>query len=135
MVRVLMFGAEKYDDHNWKKGLKYTEVCESMMRHIYAFLEGEDNDPESKLAHVGHILCNAMFLSFMFLFRKDFDDRHKSESCCEVTSTDKEGDDALKQKIIEQDELLLYGLAQGYHSQVAGYNANRRPKDDPDGTD
>lgn len=76
MVRVLMFGAEKYDDHNWKKGLKYTEVCESMMRHLYAFMEGEDNDPESKLSHVGHILCNAMFLSYMSLFKKDFDDRN-----------------------------------------------------------
>lgn len=75
MVRVLMFGAEKYDSWNWSKGLKYTEICESMQRHIYAFLHGEDDDPESKLPHIGHILCNAMFLSFMFLFRKDMDDR------------------------------------------------------------
>lgn len=42
-----------------------------------SFLEGENNDKESKLAHVGHILCNAMFLSYMFLFRKDLDDRFK----------------------------------------------------------
>lgn len=76
MVRVLMFGAEKYDDHNWKKGLKYTETCESLQRHMNAFLDGEDNDPESTLSHVGHILCNAMFLSYMFLFRKDLDDRY-----------------------------------------------------------
>jgi hypothetical protein len=76
MVRVLMFGAEKYDDHNWKKGLKYTEICESLQRHLNAFIEGEENDPESKLSHVGHILCNAMFLSYMSLFRKDMDDRH-----------------------------------------------------------
>ena len=75
MVRVLMFGAEKYDDHNWKKGLKYTEVCESLQRHLNAFIDGEDNDPESKLTHVGHIMCNAMFLSYMFLFKKDCDDR------------------------------------------------------------
>lgn len=75
MVRVLMFGAEKYGAFNWKKGLKYTEISESLMRHLFAFLEGEDDDQESKLSHVGHILCNAMFLSYMFLFRKDMDDR------------------------------------------------------------
>ena len=76
MVRALMFGAEKYDDHNWKKGLKYTEVTESLQRHLNAFIEGEENDPESKLSHVGHILCNAMFLSYMSMYRKDMDDRH-----------------------------------------------------------
>jgi len=76
LVQVLMFGAEKYDDHNWKKGLKYTETCESLQRHLNSFLEGEDNDKESKLSHVGHILCNAMFLSYMTLFRKDLDDRY-----------------------------------------------------------
>ena len=75
MVQVLMFGAQKYSAHNWKKGLKYTEVCESLQRHMNSFLEGEDFDKESKLSHLGHILCNAMFLSYMFLFRKDMDDR------------------------------------------------------------
>tara|TARA_R110000851_G_scaffold78000_5_gene172074 strand:+ start:13929 stop:14261 length:333 start_codon:yes stop_codon:yes gene_type:complete len=76
MVRVLMFGAQKYNDNNWKKGLKYTEVCESLQRHMNSFMEGEDDDPESKLTHVGHILCNALFLSYMFLFKKDMDDRY-----------------------------------------------------------
>tara|TARA_R110000772_G_scaffold54130_1_gene123543 strand:- start:61079 stop:61399 length:321 start_codon:yes stop_codon:yes gene_type:complete len=76
LVRVLSFGANKYSAHNWKKGLKYTEICESLQRHMNAFIDGEDNDPESKLTHVGHILCNAMFLSYMYLFRKDMDDRY-----------------------------------------------------------
>ena len=76
MVQVLMFGAKKYAPNNWKKGVLYTETCESLQRHMNAFLEGEDNDKESKITHVGHILCNAMFLSYMFLFRKDMDDRY-----------------------------------------------------------
>tara|TARA_R110000822_G_scaffold302649_2_gene426968 strand:+ start:20102 stop:20422 length:321 start_codon:yes stop_codon:yes gene_type:complete len=76
MVSVLMFGAAKYAPNNWKQGLKYTEICESLQRHLNAFIDGEENDPESKIAHVGHILCNAMFLSYMFLFKKDMDDRH-----------------------------------------------------------
>lgn len=77
MVQVLMFGATKYDDWNWTKGMKYTEVYESLQRHLNAFIQGEDNDKESKLSHVGHILCNAMFLSYMTIFRKDLDDRFK----------------------------------------------------------
>lgn len=80
MVRVLEFGANKYASHNWKKGLKYTEICDSLQRHMNSFLDGEDNDQESKLSHVGHILCNAMFLSYMALFRKDMDDRYIDEA-------------------------------------------------------
>ena len=83
MVQVLMFGAKKYSAWNWTKGLKYTEICESLLRHTHAFMEGEDDDPESKLTHVGHILCNAMFLSYMSLFKKDMDDRSR-ETAVEV---------------------------------------------------
>lgn len=82
MVKVLEFGAEKYDDHNWKKGLNTTQVCESLMRHLTAYLRGEDKDPESGLSHIGHIQCNAMFLSYMEKFKKDFDDRHKDKNKC-----------------------------------------------------
>jgi hypothetical protein len=80
MVKVLEFGATKYDDHNWKKGLKTTEVCESLMRHLTAYLAGEDIDPESKLSHIGHIQCNAMFLSYMDKYMPDFDSRYKDKN-------------------------------------------------------
>ena len=75
MVRVLEFGANKYGDYNWTKGLSITEICESLKRHLDAFMEGEDNDPESKLSHIGHIQCNALFLSWMMENRSDLDDR------------------------------------------------------------
>tara|TARA_R110000851_G_scaffold315229_3_gene477576 strand:- start:6268 stop:6417 length:150 start_codon:yes stop_codon:yes gene_type:complete len=45
-----------------------------------SYLEGEDIDPESGVSHIGHIMCNAMFLSYMSQFRKDLDDRHKDEN-------------------------------------------------------
>lgn len=77
MVRVLEFGAKKYSRDNWKKGLKTTEIVDSMLRHIYAYLNGEDVDPESGINHTGHIMCNAMFLSHMHMFRKDMDTRGK----------------------------------------------------------
>ena len=84
MVKVLEFGAKKYADNNWKKGLKTPEIFESMMRHMTAYIRGEDIDPESGLPHTGHILCNAMFLSYMQRFKPDFDTRHKDKNkrCC-----------------------------------------------------
>lgn len=77
MAQVLAFGAQKYDAHNWRNGLKVTEVCESLLRHVFAILNGEDVDPESGLPHVGHAQCNAMFLSRMLSERPDMDDRYK----------------------------------------------------------
>lgn len=75
MVKVLEYGATKYSANNWKKGLKVTETCESMIRHLLAFIGGENNDPESGLSHIGHIQCNAMFLEYMMRFKPEFDDR------------------------------------------------------------
>lgn len=76
MVKVLMYGKQKYDAHNWKKGFTYTDLMNSLLRHINAFLAGEDLDPESGLPHIGHIQCNAMFLGYMMQFRPDLDDRY-----------------------------------------------------------
>lgn len=75
MVRVLEFGAEKYSIDNWKKGLYTKEICESMLRHIFAYLNGEDIDGDSKLSHVGHIQANAMFLGYMDMNMPEFDNR------------------------------------------------------------
>ena len=91
MVRVLEHGAEKYDAWNWKKGLPYVSVTESMLRHIYAFLRGEDIDPESGLPHTGHIMCNAMFLDYYAQHCKDMDDRFIDEKKKDSTQTKQKG--------------------------------------------
>lgn len=70
-LKLLTSGAD-----NWKEGLSWRKCTESMLRHTYAFLDGEDLDPESGLSHLGHIMCNAMFLGYVYLFRKDLDDRN-----------------------------------------------------------
>ena len=75
MVQVLEFGAKKYGAYNWVKGLSIRETCESLKRHLDAFMEGEDIDSDSGLSHIGHIQCNAMFLSYMLEYRPDLDDR------------------------------------------------------------
>lgn len=74
MVEVLEFGAKKYAPDNWKKGLPYKSVIDSMMRHIVALSKGEEFDPESKLPHIGHIQCNALFLARYLKHNRDLDD-------------------------------------------------------------
>jgi len=71
LVSVLMFGAEKYAPENWKKGLDRREILESTQRHLIALFEGEENDPESKLSHAGHVMCNMMFYIFFTNKLKD----------------------------------------------------------------
>lgn len=84
LVDVLQFGAYKYGTNNWKKGLSYTETTESLLRHVYAFLNNQDIDEESKLHHIGHILCNAMFLSYMIKNRPDLDDRRSEDNSAQI---------------------------------------------------
>jgi len=56
--RVREFGAKKYARNNFKlTGFKYTRSLAAALRHIFAFLSGEDNDPESGLSHLGHAIC------------------------------------------------------------------------------
>ena len=59
---VLTFGAGKYGDRNWEKGLDSDRVYAALERHLLAWREGEIIDPESGLPHLAHVLTNAAML-------------------------------------------------------------------------
>jgi hypothetical protein len=75
LVHVLEHGARKYSKDNWKKGMPVTQVSESLMRHLFAFLRGEDVDPESGCRHISHVMCNTMFLEYILREKPHYDDR------------------------------------------------------------
>ena len=65
--------------HNWRKGLHYSRVTNSLQRHLNEFNAGNDIDEETGLRHVDHILCNALFLSGITKEHPEMDDRFGSD--------------------------------------------------------
>jgi len=64
MAKVLDYGAKKYSKDNWKKGYvnKFSAI-DSLYRHLREIIIGEAFDEESGLSHMGHIMCNIMFIT------------------------------------------------------------------------
>lgn len=61
--KVLTYGANKYAPNNWR----YVENAEqrykdALLRHLFSYLNGEENDEESGLSHLSHVATNVAFL-------------------------------------------------------------------------
>lgn len=71
----------KYDKYNWRKGMKFSRTYDSLMRHLTAWNEGEDTDPESGLNHLHHAAARLAFLIEYISKEKynKFDDRYKGD--------------------------------------------------------
>lgn len=63
IAKVLGFGAKKYGDRDWEKGLSWSRYYGAALRHLTAWWGGEDKDSETGLSHVAHALCCVLILS------------------------------------------------------------------------
>jgi hypothetical protein len=76
VAMVYNYGEQKYDTHNWAKGIPFSELIDATERHINDFKEGENLDKESNLHHLAHAVFGLMcILWFMYRNRRDLDDR------------------------------------------------------------
>jgi hypothetical protein len=79
VVKVLEFGAQKYDDRNWELGMDWSRVFDADMRHkIKWWQHGEEKAPDSGLHHAAHEACNALFKLAYILRGVGKDDRPSS---------------------------------------------------------
>jgi hypothetical protein len=71
VVKVLTYGASKYDRENWRllddAENRYFAAC---MRHLWARKRGEIVDPESGLDHGAHAICSILFLMELYNLQK-----------------------------------------------------------------
>ena len=97
LVEVLTFGATKYEDRNWEKGMSWSKVIGPLERHLAAIKAGKDYDidkncPDCQAStkenwicknhsgklHIDNLQCNAHFLSAYYRIYPQGDDRpHK----------------------------------------------------------
>jgi len=77
IAKVLEFGAKKYDPWNWAKGMSWSRLAGAALRHLYAWLEREEKDPESDLSHLAHLGCCVLFLLTYEKLGLGTDDRYR----------------------------------------------------------
>ena len=71
-------GADKYGPYNWRN----TRVCATiyiaaMMRHLNAWRDGEDLDPESGITHLAHVVASCNILMDAAACNTLEDDRYR----------------------------------------------------------
>lgn len=69
VVRVLMFGERKYTTperpgrDNWRKVPNSTQRYRAaLLRHVIAYVSGQETDPETGESHLASVVCCALFL-------------------------------------------------------------------------
>lgn len=62
VVKIITDGAEKYGERNWEAGMSWSRPFAAAMRHLWAFWDRQNIDPESGSPHLAHAIVNLMFL-------------------------------------------------------------------------
>lgn len=62
---VLTYGAEHYGERNCEQGMRYGRLYAALFRHMLAWWQGEDEDPDSGRSHLWHALfCVSMLVVY-----------------------------------------------------------------------
>lgn len=91
VAKVLTYGWDKYDDpnsllkltdnrplSNWRNGMSWMTVIDSLKRHLNSIQSPEDYDEESNLLHASHLATNAMILLEYYHIYPEGDDRPRN---------------------------------------------------------
>lgn len=78
LAEVYTKGAEKYAPNNWCKGMSWSRMLASCMRHFEAFRGGESHDQESGCHHLAQVAWGCLGLIEFEKTHPELDDRVKS---------------------------------------------------------
>ena len=72
-------GAQKYEEHNWRRGYEWSKSFAALQRHIWAFWGGEDIDEETGSHHLAAVIFHAMAMLEWVETHPEFDDRWRPD--------------------------------------------------------
>ena len=76
VAQAMMEGSKKYGIYNYRKaGVSYSTYYSSTFRHLIAWFEGEDIDPDSGLSHITKAISGLIVLRDSMLEGNFTDDR------------------------------------------------------------
>jgi hypothetical protein len=79
LAKLYTEGAKKYADRNWEKGMAFSKMYASLLRHLFKFWMGEDIDKETGVNHMTAVAWNAMaIVTYMKRGLNNYDDRIKN---------------------------------------------------------
>lgn len=79
--KLYAIGTEKYDDNNWRKGMKYGKLIAALERHLAKWKLGEEFDPDGQ-HHLDSVIWNAIALRYYQMYPERYnqnDDRYIAE--------------------------------------------------------
>ena len=62
ITKVLQFGANKYGNRNWEKGMDWDRQYRAAIEHLTSWFQTGKPDPESGYSHLWHAGCCILFL-------------------------------------------------------------------------
>ena len=63
VVRVLMHGADRYGEGNWRHVPEARRrYYAAALRHVTTWFDGDRDDPDTGLSHLAHAACCLLFL-------------------------------------------------------------------------
>lgn len=77
-------GAQKYAEHNWRKGYEWSKSYAAMQRHATAWWDGEDIDEETGSSHLAGVAFHVFALLTFIQEHPEFDDRFKTSAKIEA---------------------------------------------------
>lgn len=138
IAKVLDFGRKKYSAHNWRGGFLWSRLYDACQRHLWAWNEGEDKDPETGLTHLAHAGCCIMFLLTHELLGLGEDDRYRPDKVDNAEdelggNPPKDGVKVVDAEYVEEDGSLNSEVSphmrKGCGEECCDRNVDRKPCD------